>query len=85
MEEDFERGKNLMIKPQQGSNYCFLGLLFAVESKSGMKKLVNLLLLEIIGPKNATLFIQDHIVEHYLHALNLVLHTVHSVFNQKRM
>ena len=63
----------------------FLGLLFAVESKSGIKKLVNLLLLEIIGPKNATLFIQDHIVEHYLHALNLVLHTVHSVFSQRRM
>ena len=64
----------------------FLKLLFAVESKSGIKMLVNLLLLEIIGPKNATLFMHDHIVEHYLHALlNLVLHSVHSVFSQRRM
>ena len=69
-EEDFERGKNLAIKPQQGSNHCFKGYFFAVESKSGIKKLVNLLLLEIIGPKNATLFFQDHFVEHYLHVLN---------------
>ena len=39
----------------------FLGLLFAVESKSGIKMLLNLLLLDIIGPKNATLFIRDQL------------------------
>ena len=86
-EDDFERGKNLVINHPAMFKTLFLGLLFAVKSKSGIKKLGNLLLLEMIGPKNATLFIQDHIVEHYLHALNfkLVLHTVHSVFSQRRM
>ena len=39
----------------------FLRLLFAVESKSGIKMLVNLLLLDITGPKNATLFIRDQL------------------------
>ena len=39
----------------------FLKLLFAVESKSGIKMLVNLLLLDIICPKNATLFIRDQL------------------------
>ena len=39
----------------------FLGLFFAVESKSGIKMLLNLLLLDIIGPKNATLFIRDQL------------------------
>ena len=39
----------------------FLKLLFAVESKSGIKMLVNLLLLDIIDPKNAILFIRDQL------------------------
>ena len=45
----------------------FLGLLFAVESKSGIKMLLNLLLLDIIGPKNATLFIRDQLQGGSLH------------------
>ena len=39
----------------------FLGLLFDVESKSDIKMLLNLLLLDIIGPKNATLYIRDQL------------------------
>ena len=39
----------------------FLKLLFAVESKSGIKMLVNLLLLDKIDPKNATVFIRDQL------------------------
>ena len=39
----------------------FLRLLFAVEPKSGIRMLLNLLLLDIIGPKNATLFIRDQL------------------------
>ena len=39
----------------------FLKLLFAVESKFGIKMLVNLLVLDIIDPKNATLFIRDQL------------------------
>ena len=39
----------------------FLWLLFAVEPKSGIRMLLNLLLLDIIGPKNATLFIRDQL------------------------
>ena len=60
----------------------FLGLLFAVESKSGIKMLLNLLLQDIIGPKNATLFIRDQLQGgHYLPAhstppteINFIVH-----------
>ena len=50
MEEDFERGKKFSDKTPTRFKPLFLGLFFAVESKSGIEKLVNLLLLEIIGP-----------------------------------
>ena len=61
MEDNFERSKNFVINHPAMFKTLFLGLLFAVESKSGIKMLLNLLLLDIIGPKNATLFIRDQL------------------------
>ena len=53
--------QNFVINHPAMFETLFLGLLFAVESKSGIKMLLNLLLLDIIGPKNATLFIRDQL------------------------
>ena len=53
--------QNFVINHPAMFKTLFLGLLFAVESKSSIKMLVNLLLLDIIGPKNATLFIRDQL------------------------
>ena len=61
MEDNFERGKIFVINHPTMFKTLFLKLLFAVKSKSGIKMLVNLSLLDIIDPKNATLFIRDQL------------------------
>ena len=53
--------QNLVINHPAMFKTLFLGLSFAVESKSGIKMVLNLLLLDIIGPKYATLFIRDQL------------------------
>ena len=53
--------QNFVINHPAMFKTLFLGLLFAVESKSGIKMLLNLLLLDIISPKYATLFIRDQL------------------------
>ena len=53
--------QNFVINHPTMFKTLFLKLLFTVESKSGIKMLVNLLLLDIICPKNATLFIRDQL------------------------
>ena len=54
-------GAKFCDKPPYNVEALFLKLLFTVESKSGIKMLVNILLLDIICPKNATLFIMDQL------------------------
>ena len=66
--------QNFVINHPAMSKTLFLRLLFAVESKSGIKMLLNLLLLDIIGPKNATLFTRDQLQGgHYLPAHSTLL------------
>ena len=55
-------GQNFVINhPTMFKTLFLFKLLFAVKSKSGIKMRVNLLLQDIIDPKNATLFIRDQL------------------------